>query len=128
MSDAVSRARHQNYELTDVPLVDERSMHGPPVPSSMVLRFSLALLVILGTYLGAVTVERTFSPHVVGSGSHVGVQESDPWDKMKQELAVRRRLALSRNEPGPDPMVATRTTEFETSLDTPAPETNPLDR
>jgi len=61
MSDAVSRARHQNYELTDVPLVDERSMHGPPVPSSMVLRFSLALLVILGTYLGAVTVERTFS-------------------------------------------------------------------
>jgi hypothetical protein len=35
----------------------------------MVLRLSLALLVILGTYLWAAMVERTFSPHVVGSGS-----------------------------------------------------------
>jgi hypothetical protein len=94
----------------------------------MVLRLSLALLVILGTYLGAVVVERTFSPHVVGSGRHAGLQESNPWDKMKQELAVRRRLALSRNEPRPGPTLATRPAEFETSLVTPAPETKPSDR
>jgi hypothetical protein len=72
-----------------------------PVPSSMVMRFSLALLVILGTYLGAVLVERTFSPHIVGSGSYAEVQNSDPWEKMKQEVAVRRHLASSRNERGP---------------------------
>jgi hypothetical protein len=94
----------------------------------MVLRSSLALLVILGTYLGAVVVERMFSPHVVGSGSYAELPEADPWDKMKQELAVRRRLALSRIEPGPDPTAATRTTEVETSLVTPAPGTKPSDR
>jgi hypothetical protein len=43
---------------------------------------------------------------------------------MKQELAVRRRLALSRNEPGPRPTVATRPAEFETSLVTAPPGTN----
>jgi hypothetical protein len=94
----------------------------------MVLRSFLALLVIFGTYLGAVLVERTFSPPVVGSGNDAALWESNAWDKMKQELAVRRRLALSRNEPGPDPTAATRTTEFETSLVTPAPETKPSDR
>jgi hypothetical protein len=73
-------------------------------------------------------VERTFSPHVAGSGSHAALLESDPWEKMKQELAVRRRLALSRNEPGPGRTVATRTTDFETSLVTPAPETKPSGR
>jgi hypothetical protein len=88
----------------------------------MVLRFSLAILVL------AVVVERTFPP-VVSAGSHAGFLEFDPWDKMKQELAVRRRLALSRNEPGPDnATVASRTTEFQTSLVTPAPVIKPSDR
>ena len=128
MSDAASRVRHQNHELMDLPLVDERSLHGLPVPSSMVLRFSLALLVILGTYLVAVTVERTFSRRVVGSGSYAGLPESDPWEKMKQELAVRRRLALSRNEPGPGPTEEPRRAEFETSVITPTPQPTPSDR
>jgi hypothetical protein len=94
----------------------------------MVLRFSLALLVILGTHLGAVVVERTFSPHVVGSGSHAGVQDSDPWDKMKQELAVRRLLALRRKQPGPGPTEQPRPAEFETSVITPTPQPTRSDR
>ena len=93
----------------------------------MLLRFFLALLVILSTYLGAVVVERVFSPHVVGSGSHAGLLESDPWEKMKQELAVRRGVALSRNEPGPNPTVATRPTEIEMSMIIPKADTPPSD-
>ncbi len=94
----------------------------------MVLRLSLALLVILGTYLGALVVERTLSPHVVDSGSHAGLLESDPWERMKQELAVRRRLALSRNEQGAGPREEAGPAEFETSAITPTPQTTPSDR
>ena len=94
----------------------------------MLLRSLLAVLVILSAYLSAVVVERAFSPNVARLGSSAEVQGSDPWWKMRQELASRRRLALSRNEPRPDPTAATRTTEFETSLVTPAPETKASDR
>jgi len=91
------------------------------------LRFFLALLVILGTYLSAVVVELTYSPNL-DSESHAEVQGSDPWEKMRQELAVRRRLALSRNEHKLRPTLATRPVEFETSAITSTPETRPSDR
>jgi hypothetical protein len=94
----------------------------------MVLRLSLALLVMLGTYLGAVVVERTFSPHVVGSASDAGLQGSDPWGKMKQELAARRRLALSGKEPPSVVTAATRQAEIKMSVIIPPPETTPSDR
>ena len=94
----------------------------------MLLRSLLAVLVILSAYLSAVVVERTFSANVARLGSSAKVQSSDPWGKMKEELASRRRLALSRKEPPSDAAAATHLAEIEMSVIIPPPDTMPSDR
>ena len=94
----------------------------------MLLRSLFAVLVILSAYLSATVVERTFSANVAPLGSIAEVQGSDPWGKMKEELAARRRLALSRNEPPSDATAATHQAEIEMSVIISPPETMPSDR
>jgi hypothetical protein len=91
------RVRHQRYELLKLQLVRDRTSgilaRGDLL---MLARFFLAALIGIGAYVGALLVERASS----ATSTKVEVIPSDPWQKLKQELAVRRQISLSRKTEG----------------------------
>ena len=67
----------------------------------MLARFLLAALIGIGAYVGALLVERASSATATKEVAH-----SDPWEKLKQEIAVRRRISLLRKTEGGSPSLA----------------------
>ena len=68
----------------------------------MLARFFLAALIGSGAYVGALLVERASS----ATATKIEVEPSDPWEKLKQELAVRRQISLLRKTEGGSPSLA----------------------
>ena len=64
----------------------------------MILRCCVGILILLGTYVGAVGVERVFSPRNVVAVEPIEVSMIDPWTKLKQELQSRRRARWNHGE------------------------------
>jgi hypothetical protein len=62
----------------------------------MLARVFFAALIGGVTYVGALLVERVSS----ATATKIEVATSDPWEKLKQELAVRRQISLLRKTEG----------------------------
>ena len=81
----------------------------------MLVRFLIAALVGTGTYVGALLVERASSTTTVGA-TKIEVAHSDPWEKMKLELAVRRQLSHLRTEGGSPSLAYSKSTTAQTPV------------